>query len=346
MGKKISESIQHPRLKIRFLNIAPKISVILPVYNAQKYVSIAIESILTQSYKEFEFIIINDGSTDNSCDIIKSYDDDRIVFINQERKGLIYTLNHGIQKARSQYIARMDSDDISQPERLLIQLSFMKKHSNIGVLGTGCQFINSEGRLIGRKLSIIGEHSQILDNTLNARRGVSIIHPTAMIRKDVLLEAGGYHERFPVCEDVDLWLRIANTSKLHVIPDVLLLFRVHQENVSVTRRRIQLQSGILARVCFLLRSRGLPDPTLYQEDAWEEFKRVVNNTIASSNLYRSDSARLQLSSQLTREKGFIKYMKFLLFLTLHPHLVEGLIAKQKWNRAINNIVNNISQKCD
>jgi glycosyltransferase involved in cell wall biosynthesis len=315
----------------------------MPVYNAQKYLSIAIKSILTQSYKEFEFIIINDGSTDNSCEIIKSYDDDRIVFINQERKGLIYSLNHGIQKAKAQYIARMDGDDIALPERLSIQLSFIKKHDNVGVLGTGCQFIDEQGRFTGRKLNDIGEHIEILENILKARSGVSIIHPTTMIRKDVILEAGGYHERFPVCEDIDLWLRIANTSKLHVIPDVLLLFRVHQENVSVTRRRIQLQSGILARVCFLLRNRGLPDPTLYQEDAWKEFKEVVNNTIVSSNLYRADSARIQLSSQLSREKGLIKYMKLLLFLTLHPYLVEGLIAKQKWNRAIHKIVNNISK---
>lgn len=322
----------------------PSISVLMPVYNCEKYLRESIESILNQTYDDFEFIIVNDGSTDNSIEIIKAYHDDRIVFINQQHKGLIYSLNHGLQKAKASYIARMDGDDIALPERLFTQLSFMNKHHDIGVLGTGCLFIDQQGFLTGRKLDSSGDHFEILNNIIKACDRVSIIHPTAMIRKEILLTVGGYNERFPVCEDVDLWLRIANISKLHVIPDVLLLFRVHQNSVSITRRRVQLQSGILSRVCFLLRSRGMVDPSLYKEEEWEQFEEVVNNTIESFHLYRADNARSQLSSQLSRNKGLTKFVRLLLFLAFHPQLIEGFVAKKRWQCAINRIVNKISSR--
>jgi len=322
----------------------PKISVIMSVYNGEHYLAQAIESILNQTFQDFEFIIINDGSTDRSEEIIKSYDDDRIILINQQHKGLIYSLNYGLQKAKAKYIARMDGDDISLPDRLAIQLSFMEKHDDIGVLGTGCQFIDHLGFLTGEKLNRQGEHFEILNSILKAKGYVSIIHPTVMIRKDLLLRVGGYNERFPVCEDVDLFLRIAKISKLHVIPDMLLLYRLHQESVSVTKRHIQLQSGIITRVCYYLREKGLKDPSLYDEEAWKQFRRIVDKTIRLYGLYRADDARIQLSSQLSGDKGLLKYLKFLVFIAFRPHLIVGLFAKRKWNLAINRIVNEISSR--
>jgi len=115
-----------------------KVSIVMSVYNAQKYLDEAIESILNQTYSNFEFIIINDGSTDKSLEIIENYakKDSRIIVINRENKGLIYSLNEGIRKANGKYIARMDADDISLPQRLEKQVEFMEKNKNIGICGT------------------------------------------------------------------------------------------------------------------------------------------------------------------------------------------------------------------
>ena len=114
----------------------PLVSVVLSVYNAEKHIVEAIESILTQSYKNFEFIIIDDGSTDGSLEIIKSYDDERIILISRENKGLIASLNEGIEQAKGKYIARMDADDISLSSRFEEQVTFMEMHEEVGICGT------------------------------------------------------------------------------------------------------------------------------------------------------------------------------------------------------------------
>ncbi len=249
----------------------PKISVVMSVYDGEAYVGKAIESILGQTFKDFEFIIINDGSVDKSSDIIRSYDDDRIVFIDQKNSKLAYSLNKGIHRAKAPLIARMDADDISLPDRLRTQFSWLCKNPGIGVLGLRCKFIDSEGTLTGRVFGLPGEQRSILENILHPHKGAFIIHPTVMMRKEVVLRAGGYNERFPVCEDIDLWLRISSISKLQVISKVQYFYRKHSGNVSSTKRSTQLLSGILARVCYYLRQQGLPDPSLGARENWLEF---------------------------------------------------------------------------
>ena len=158
---------------------SPRISVLMPAYNSEQYVAESIESILNQTFTDFEFIIINDGSTDNTAKIIDEYAkrDERIKFVNNSKnKGLIGVLNEGLNLARGEYIARMDSDDISLPTRFERQIAYMELHPKCGVLGTWFQ-------MFGNASNIVRHPKRI--NLLNLLRDQHVGHPTVMIRKSV-----------------------------------------------------------------------------------------------------------------------------------------------------------------
>lgn len=315
----------------------PKISVLMSVYNAERYVSKAIESILQQTFKDFEFIIINDGSEDNSSEIIRSYDDDRIIRIEQQNCGLIFSLNKGIEKSRSPLIARMDADDISLPARLKIQFSWMSKIPEVGIAGVKCRYIDTNEVVFADSSDTLMEHQDILEGILHAHRGTSLIHPTVMMRKQVVLRAGGYNDRFPVCEDIDLWLRVSRFSKLHVINETQYLYRCHDKNVSITARSTQLLSGILARVCYYLRQYGMPDPSCNTREEWAEFYDFARNIVDQREIYQLDKARAYLSGELSKSNKFVKIVKLALLIASQPKLGKAFFFKRKWNNVIDEI---------
>ena len=210
----------------------PKVSVIMPAYNAEKYISEAVESILNQTFSDFEFLIINDGSIDNTEKIIKSYGDERIVYVkNEKNMGIVDTLNRGLKLAKGQYIVRMDADDISLPTRIEKQACFMDKQIEIGVLGTGVQIF---GEYVEERERLF----KTSDNELKAELlfNSCIAHPTVMIRKSVLennkLE---YNKEFGGKEDFALWWEIAKVSKVATIPEILLRYRIHGNQITQKR---------------------------------------------------------------------------------------------------------------
>jgi glycosyltransferase involved in cell wall biosynthesis len=317
--------------------VKPEVSVVMSIYNGLPYMSEAIESILNQTFSEFEFIIVDDGSADGSLDVMKSYRDDRITIVQQEHKGLIPSLNNAINKARTSLICRMDADDISLPHRLQVQYRWMLENPNVAVLGTGCRCVDSHGRLTSKKSTFSSNHEQVLKNVLKARKGGSIIHPTVMMRRNSVIRAGGYHDRFPVCEDLDLWLRLSKFSKIHVIPDVLLLYRIHKGGVCFSKRETQLLSGILARVCYYLRQEGLPDPSLSTDGQWFELYNLAKEIVERRGLYEADAARTRLSYELFDSNGLKKYVVLLYRLISQPKLSVAFQSKRKWNQVLREI---------
>ena len=222
----------------------PKVTVLMPVYNGEKYLKKAIDSILCQTFKEFEFLIINDGSTDKSVEMIKTYSDPRIRLVeNEENLGLIATLNKGIDLARGKYIARMDQDDISLPERLVKQIAFMDTHPEVGVCGTWAKIIDDQGRVISLRRTPKGKAAHRL-----CWRPTPFIHPSCMLRS-ALIKEYRYRSGFPHAEDYDLWLRLCLKTHFANIGEYLLLYRVHDTNK--TRRTEQLSSGFTAFTSFL-----------------------------------------------------------------------------------------------
>ena len=181
----------------------PKISVIMPNYNNELYLREAIESVLNQTFKDFEFIIVDDGSTDKSIEIIQSYNDPRIkIFINEINKGVSYTKNVGLDAAKGEYIIILDSDDICHPERLEKQVKFMDKHPDIGVLGTLCLYFNKDKTLY--EVDHFPSDPDFLKALLIY--DCSIHQPTVIMRKDVL---NRHNLRYDVDirygEDYDFW---------------------------------------------------------------------------------------------------------------------------------------------
>jgi glycosyltransferase involved in cell wall biosynthesis len=204
----------------------PKVSVLMSVYNAEVYLREAIDSVLNQSFEDFEFIIVNDGSTDGSEDIISSYNDERIIYVNNVvNHGLIYSLNTGLNIAKGKYLARMDADDICYPERLGIQYDFMENNRNVTVCGSNAHYfgdgIQEYLRIMPANKKSIGVYSLFK---------CPFIHPTVFIRLD------GFHYRyepfFVGAEDYALWQDVIKNHDLHNIQKALIKYRIVANSVT------------------------------------------------------------------------------------------------------------------
>jgi glycosyltransferase involved in cell wall biosynthesis len=215
----------------------PKVSVLLPVYNGGKYLGEAIESILRQTFTDFEFIIIDDGSTDRSVEIVTSYNDRRIRLIrNGSNLGLIATLNRGLGAASGEYIARMDADDVSLPERLSRQVAFMDARPELVASGTWAKEIDEGGNITGDRRITFGEQMEY-----GFWWPCPIIHPSAIIRKSLLGDLR-YDPRALHAEDYDLWLSLKKKYALDNLPEYLILYRMHGGSTSIMHSEIQLRS--------------------------------------------------------------------------------------------------------
>jgi GT2 family glycosyltransferase len=236
----------------------PLISVVMSTFNGERFLAEAIESILAQSFTKFEFIIINDGSTDGTPALLDEYQkrDARIRVCHQENRGLVDALNTGCQMARGQYIARMDADDISIRDRLEWQLEFMERNPDIAVLGGFVELIDAAGQSLGVRRNLLNDH-EIRSSLPGA---CPFWHPTVLMRTEAFRSTGGYRKVVVDAEDHDLWLRMSEHSKLANLGEVVLRYRVHADQVSMRKCKRQALSSLAAQAAFLARSRGNPDP--------------------------------------------------------------------------------------
>jgi len=205
------------------------ISVIMSAYNSEKYIEEAIESILDQTFADFEFIIIDDASEDNTLDIIKSYQksDQRIKLLrNNNNLGLTRSLNKALKHSQSEYIARMDADDISHPERFETQINYLKDNPGIDILGTTAYNINENGEII-KERTVPLSYTDIKKTILLAN---PVIHSSVIMKKSSLKEINNYNETFKKVQDYELWFRaLANDLIIENLPDKLLYYRVNDE---------------------------------------------------------------------------------------------------------------------
>jgi glycosyltransferase involved in cell wall biosynthesis len=227
-----------------------KISVVMSVYNGEKYLSQAVESILNQTYQDFEFVIINDGSADGSFDILRNFEtkDKRIRLISRENKGLIYSLNEGVKIAQGEYIARMDADDISTPERLEKQLKYASEN-DLAVCGTWAEGVDSFGNKV-KDLNYPPNMDEVKKYTLLHN---PFIHPSVMFKKDPFEKVGGYKDFFKHVEDYELWTRIVFKYKTGNLPERLLQYRLHEGQITNKNNLRMRLKGILVRILALSR---------------------------------------------------------------------------------------------
>lgn len=237
------------------------ISAVLPVYNGEAYVREAVESILAQTFTDFELIVINDGSTDGSGVILQELAarDPRIVLVERANGGLVSALNEGIERARAELIARMDADDVAMPERFALQHARMEAEPGLGLLGSFIRIMDKTGRIIRQ-----GDYPVSTAETARfLERGCPVAHPTVMMRREAVLKAGGYRKLFSHCEDYDLWLRISELGYgIANLPQPLLNYRMHGANVSAVHREVQELGTMIALLAHRARLAGLPDPAV------------------------------------------------------------------------------------
>ena len=208
----------------------PEVTVLMPVFNGARYLRVAIESILQQTFTDFEFLVIDDGSTDNSPEIVSSYNDARIRLVRRGKNiGLIATLNEGLELARGDLVARMDADDISYPDRLEKQLAVMRENPRLVLLGSDVDIIDENGTLISYEPKPVGDKGLKLILSVIC----AIAHPTVIFRKEPVLKVGGYAEAFHYAEDYDLWTRLTQEGEFCNLPFSLLKYRINPEGESL-----------------------------------------------------------------------------------------------------------------
>ena len=217
----------------------------MSVYNAEDFLDASVRSVLEQSFSDFEFIIINDGSTDHSREKLEQYarQDNRIRLISRPNKGLTPTLNEALKLAHGEFIARMDADDVTAPDRLKLQVDFMRSHPNVSLLGGAYELIDGAGRYL-TTITPPPDDATLQENALSGR--TPICHPLAMFRREAAEQVGGYDEQFAVAQDLDLWLKLGEVGKLAALPQVLLKYRQHEDSVSEKKQELQVRNMKLA----------------------------------------------------------------------------------------------------
>jgi glycosyltransferase involved in cell wall biosynthesis len=238
---------------------APRVSVLMPVYNCQEFIQAAIDSILNQTFSDFEFIIINDGSTDATNDLVVKAAglDDRIKVVSRANRGIIASLNEGLDMARGDLIARMDGDDLALPDRFARQVAFLDASPQIGLVGGQAMLVDPDARAL---MSIAQPllHNEILAKFFTG--ATSLWHPTVMFRRAIAVGIGGYGTGYEHAEDVDFFLRFSEHGQLANLGDMLLHYRLHPKSIGSTKANAQALAHYRAASDAALRL-GFPAPS-------------------------------------------------------------------------------------
>jgi|CoawatStandDraft_6_1074263.scaffolds.fasta_scaffold03566_5 glycosyltransferase involved in cell wall biosynthesis len=221
------------------------ISVVMSVFNGEKYLSRALDSILSQSHTNFEFIVINDGSNDGTFEILENYSDKRLKVFHMENQGLAGSLNHAISIAQNEYIARMDADDISHQDRLKLQLKFLVDNPEIDIIGSHVNIIDENDCLLFKKIAPLSNKK--ITDLLPLQS--CIMHSTFMLKKDIYIELGCYRKVFKYAQDYDFLLRALSKELCFAnLPDVCLSYRVYDQAPNYKKNMLQIKFSNLARV--------------------------------------------------------------------------------------------------
>jgi glycosyltransferase involved in cell wall biosynthesis len=211
----------------------PKITVMMPCFNAEHFISDAIQSVLAQTFHDFEFLIINDGSTDRTRELIKSFKDERIVVIDQENQGVAVALNNGLKHAHAPYIARFDADDICYADRLEKQYHFMLSNPECIIVGSGAEYIDNSGNYIFTHFPQFTTHEEIHQLPYNI---CPFIHASVMYKKDLIVNIG-YNKNAHSFEDHLLWLQMKHIGRMYNMPDPLISVRLNPGSITMDERK-------------------------------------------------------------------------------------------------------------
>ncbi len=247
-----------------------KVSVLMPAFNAERYISEAIESVLSQTHANFELIIVDDGSTDDTLAVAESYaqKDRRVKVISQPNMGIANTLNQALDLASDEWIVCMHADDVMLPNRIERQVAFIKENADVAVAGTFVYYINDNGKVIGKYQSPYISRDRV-EKLVQRNKLIGFTHPAVIMRKSVVKEVGGYRQEFWPAEDIDLWNRIVERGYTVLAqPEYLLKYRKHGSSAYVSKQRLSQLKVNWIKACVRRRRSGEPEPS------WEEFLAI------------------------------------------------------------------------
>jgi hypothetical protein len=311
----------------------PRVSVVMPVHNGGPYLEHAIDSILRQTFTDFELVITDDGSTDSTAAVLHRYQsvDPRVRVQHQEKAGLVVSLNRGCQEARATYIARMDADDVAFPDRLARQVEFLDRHPQVALVGGAVVRIDEAGREIKRNVCPTS-HAEIVRALAEYN---CFTHSTVMMRADVLAAVGGYREAYLHAEDYDLWLRLSERYELANLGEPLLHYRVYAGQVSVRYLQQQIVSVVGARAAARERGVSGKDPTPARGYVTPELLHQWGVADATLSKAMSDGYRyaVYLMQQVGRHREAIELLRTGRRLSKGGGGLGSLLAAACWQQA-------------
>ena len=269
-------------------------TVLMSVYNSAAFLHEAIQSTLGQTYRDFEFLIADDGSTDDSLAICRSYakQDGRIRILSHRNWGAATSLNHAASEARGTWLFRMDPDDVMLPHRLERQLHFIRRNPDLAVISSQVQFINQQGQVLGVSRNRLTTRAAISDAHTGPHL-ITLFHPAVAMRRQVFLSVGGYRPAFWPADDLDLWARIAERSHTLLVQDEpLMQYRLHGKSISMSSGRHQVQTVDWVQDCKHRRRQRQPERTFDQflaDQRSRPWPLRLNNqrTLTGRTLYKS-----------------------------------------------------------
>ena len=269
----------------------PRVTIFIPVFNAEEFLYETVSSALGQIYRDFEVLAVDDGSTDNSVLILENFNDNRLRIIkNETNMGRPYTRNRGIELAKGEYLAVLDSDDLAEPERLSRQVEFLDQHHDFAAVGSSAYYIDSSGNIVSL-CEVPTEYDDIRNRIFYTN---CFIHSSVMFRRQVLIDIGGYNLAFPQAQDYELFLRLCEHHPLGNIKEPLVKYRFHPNQVSQTKLASQRRLANIARLnAFKIQKKNATLPEGIIEPRINLFDRLSANegTLGADflgwiNLYR------------------------------------------------------------
>lgn len=312
-----------------------KITVLMSVYNSEKWLKECIQSVLDSIYEDFEFVIVDDGSTDSSSDIINSFalKDKRIVIAHQENKGLAAALNYGLKISTGEWIARIDADDMMNRERLKKQIFLAENTSNAIVIFSDSIEIDENGQNL-RYCKYPTRSSSLKNNLLFLKRFPC--HSSALIKTEVLKSVDGYREFMQRSQDWDLWYRLLNLGSFESINEPLVKSRQHESQLSSGKgSNAQKRFVLIAKICQLWRSDFGTDPIDSGQFNFEEFSIHVLNYFEKTNYFKNEKQFDQLTKIRTNNNSKSLKLNLIFYFIKNPKMIFLLTSRKIFGIYIN-----------
>lgn len=312
----------------------PKISVLMSVYNSERWLAASIESVLNQTFGDFEFIIVNDGSADGSGLLIKQYaeKDSRICVFDKQNTGLADSLNYGIARAKGEWIARIDADDLCMPDRLQKQMEVAESRDDIVLIGTGLTLIDDES-IPFKKYRYPHQHKSLLRSLVSLDRFFA--HSSVLYRTRSVRDVGGYRARILRAEDHDLWLRLSEVGLMYCVEEPLVQIRKHSNQISHDENgERQLVDSHVAIVSYWLRRAGQVDPVNASLEEFEAFHNWVKECLKDCGVFERALFLVEIKCLLNQTRGAIKALGLSKYVLTHPLNAARRLSKRFINSSL------------